>query len=462
MTSENTSLNKGAVRPGLSTKWIYAIGQLGWSLTSFAAINLLPRFYFPPEETGSTVFPEFIFTGAILGVLTTLGLVNFGGRIFDGITDPLIANWSDRKSHKMGKRKFMMALAIVPFALFSFLIFYPLSLDNFAINTTWLFITLFLFFFSMTLYVVPYTALIGELGHHKDDRLSISTIISVTWALGFMIGNSIYAVFEFLQGSYEIVVAFQLAIGGFTIIGFLAMLVPILFLNENKYAVQQVAKINILESLKTVFSNRKFKIFAISDLFYWLSLTFIQTGISFFITILVRRPESDATSFLLIGFVCSLLLYLPLNILAKDVGKKKILLWAFAAFAVCFLLIANYHHLGDGNLPFYSLAVISAFPLAAFGILPNAIIADIIYEDDNAESQTLAGMFYGARNFMMKMGVALANLIFPSLLILGKSSSNPRGIILIAYVAVFFCLVGFLVFRKYEEKTLKVIKPLDN
>jgi len=454
MRTDNEQVSTNAIRPGLGVKWIYAIGQLGWSLTSFAAINLLPRFYFPPEDGSGIVFPEFIYTGAILGVLTTLGIINFGGRLFDGITDPMIANWSDRQSHKMGKRKFMMAIAIVPFALFSFLIFYPLSIDNFALNTTWLFVTLFLFFFSMTLYVVPYTALIGELGHHKDDRLSISTIISVTWALGFMIGNSIYAVFEELQNSYEIVTAFQIAIGSFTLIGFIAMLVPILFLNENKYAVQQVANINIFESLKTVFGNRKFKIFAISDLFYWLSLTFIQTGISYFITILIGRPESDATFFLLIGFICSLLLYVPLNILAKRVGKKKILLWAFLMFAANFLLIANYHLLGSGDLPFYLLAVASAFPLAAFGILPNAIIADVIYEDNNEESQTLAGMFYGARNFMMKMGVAVANLIFPSLLIFGKSTSNPNGIILIAYAAFVFCLIGFVVFRKYEEVNL--------
>ncbi len=452
MESNFSSKTIAAIRPGLGVKWIYAIGQLGWSLTSFAAINLLPRFYFPPEDSSATVFPEFIFTGAILGILTTLGVINFGGRIFDGITDPLIANWSDRRSHKMGKRKSMMALAIVPFALFSFLIFYPLSVDNFSLNTTWLFVTLFLFFFSMTLYVVPYTALIGELGHHEDDRLSISTIISVTWALGFMIGNSIYAVFEHLQNSFEIVIAFQIAIASFTAIGFIAMLVPILFLNENKYAVQQVAKINIMDSLKTVFRNRKFKIFAISDLFYWLSLTFIQTGISYFITILIGRPESDATFFLLIGFVCSLMLYVPLNLLAKRIGKKKILLWAFIAFAACFVIIANYRLLGEGDLPFYLLAIASAFPLAAFGILPNAIIADIIYEDENEESKTLAGMFYGARNFMMKMGVALANLIFPSLLIFGKSSTNPSGVIMIAYTAVFFCLIGFFVFQRFEEK----------
>ncbi|NNE29860.1 MAG: hypothetical protein HKN16_09495 [Saprospiraceae bacterium] len=104
-------------RPGLGVKWIYAIGQFGWSLTSFGVLNLLNLFYFPPGDGSEALFPGFIYTGAILGVLTTLGLINFGGRIFDGITDPLIANWSDKFQHRKGKRTFFMGLAVLPFVV---------------------------------------------------------------------------------------------------------------------------------------------------------------------------------------------------------------------------------------------------------------------------------------------------------------------------------------------------------
>ena len=436
-------------RPTLSAKWIYAIGQFGWSLTSFGVLNLLNLFYFPPEEGAEALFPGFIYTGAILGILTTLGIINFGGRIFDGLTDPIIANWSDRSKHKMGKRKFMMALAVVPFALFSVLVFYPLSTTNFAINTGWLFITLFLFYLAMTLYVVPYTALIGELGHHPDDRLSISTIISVTWALGFLVGNMVHGIHANLRESFDSVEAFQYIIAGFAVLGLLSMLIPIFFLNENKYAKQRVAKSNVWASLKTVFSNKQFVVFVTSDLFYWLSLTFIQSGVSYFVIILMGRPQGDASLFMVVGFLFSLLLYFPLNVLAKKYGKKRILLIAFLIFAAIFLITANYQLLGSGNIPFYLLALASAFPLAAFGILPNAIIADIIYSDKNEDSQDMSGMYYGARNFTMKMGIAIANLIFPSLLIFGKSSAEPMGVQLIAYAAFVFCLIGWMVFRKF-------------
>ena len=206
-------------RPPLSVKIIYALGQLGWSLASFGAANLLVYFYFPPETTENTaIFPTYIYQGAIYGLIAVLGLINSGGRVFDAITDPLIANWSDKLVSTFGKRRSFMAWSAVPFALFSFLIFYPIS-ESVTTNTIWLFFTVFVFFLFMTLYVVPYTALISELGHHPDDRMSISTLVSVTWAIGFLIGNSAYAVQAYFEQSMTATAAFQMAIACFAIIG---------------------------------------------------------------------------------------------------------------------------------------------------------------------------------------------------------------------------------------------------
>lgn len=60
-------------------------------------------------------------------------------------------------------------------------------------------------------------------------------------------------------------------------------------------------------------------------------------------------------------------------------------------------------------------------------------------------------MFCGARTFMMKMGLSLANLIFPSFLLLGLSTENFWGIRLASSAAFGFRLVGFLAFSRYRE-----------
>jgi glycoside/pentoside/hexuronide:cation symporter, GPH family len=92
--------------------------------------------------------------------------------------------------------------------------------------------------------------------------------------------------------------------------------------------------------------------------------------------------------------------------------------------------------------------------LAAFGILPNTIVADIVHCNDKTTGKNQAGMFYAVAAFMMKVGVSLANLIFPSLLVFGKSVENPFGVQLSVAVAFIFCALGFIVFRNYDEETV--------
>ncbi len=423
--------------------WLALVLPIWW------CISICPRKQTP-------LFPNFIFQGALLGVIAVLGLINFGGRIFDAITDPLIASFSDKKVSKFGKRKYFMAIAAIPFALLSFLIFYPISGDE-TVNTGWLLGTVFLFYFFMTLYVVPYTALISELGHYEEDRLVISTFISLTWAMGFLLGNTVYVLQEFFEQSMDSVAAFQYTVGIFALVSLVFMLVPVFLLDENKYCRQGSTSNNFGKSLLAVFANRNFRFFVFSDLMYWLSLTFMQLGVSYYVTILMGLEKSFASLFMAIALFSSFLIYIPINILAKRWGKKILVIISFAFFCVLFATTFFIQEIGVATQSiFYVLAVLSAVPMAGFGILPNAIVADIVHEDEMENGEQQAGMFYAVRAFGMKLGISLANLIFPSLLLLGKSTENPFGIKLTAACAFVFCLLGLLLFFAYKEKNVPV------
>lgn len=441
-----------AERPPLSQIIIYALGQLGWSLASFGAANLLVYFYLPPESETGALFPTFIYQGSILGI-ALIGLINFGGRLFDAITDPIVGNWSDRSTSKFGKRKKFMAIAAVPFALFSFLIFAPVTPAESTLNSIWLTISILVFYLFMTIYVIPYTALIGEMGHHPDDRMRISTVTSVAWALGFMIGSNAYALQSYFQQHQQPTTAFQSAIGIFALIALVFMLIPVFFLNESRYCRQSKVETNAFHAIRAVFKNRNFIPFAISDLMYWLALTFIQSGVGYYVTILMGFPKEQATLFLAISFVTSLLLYWPVNVIVRRAGKKKTVIAAFLLFSFIFGLTTI-----SGMLPisktllFYTVSLLSGFPLAVFGIVPMAIIADILYQHEADTGEQHAGMFYAARNLTMKMGISLANLIFPSLLLLGKSVQNPFGVQLSTLLAMVFCIAGCVVFTRYRGR----------
>jgi GPH family glycoside/pentoside/hexuronide:cation symporter len=440
-------------RPPLSQKIIFALGQLGWSLASFGAANLLVYFYMPPETEQAALFPTFIFQGAILGSLTLIGIINFGGRIFDAITDPLIAQWSDRMQHPIGKRKIWLAVTGVPLAVFAFLVFFPLGNTPGWGNHLWLSFTILMFYLCLTLYVVPYSALISELGHFSKDRLLISTLISIAWAVGFLIGSNAYALQAlFEQASYPPTRAFQMAMAIFAGIALVFLYVPVFFLQENQFAYQKPLHLDLRKALGNVLANRNFRTFIFSDLVYWLSLTFIQLGVGFYVTTIFGFEKEHATLFLTISFLVSFLFYVPVNMLAGRVGKKQVILAGFLVFCLVFMLTALFPTLKlSATLVFYLLAIASSFPLAAFGIIPNAIIADLVYQHEQNTGIQQAGMFFATRNFTMKMGISLANLIFPSLLLFGKSTANNTGVLATAWVAAAFCLIGFLIFLRFRE-----------
>ncbi|MBN2874703.1 MAG: hypothetical protein JXM71_06370, partial [Spirochaetales bacterium] len=96
-----------------------------------------------------------------------------------------------------------------------------------------------------------------------------------------------------------------------------------------------------------------------------------------------------------------------------------------------------------------------------------------------------AGIFFGARTFMSKLGQTLAGLIVPSLLLLGadiKSSANAVvadvvvadiasggaitgtfGVRATAAVAAIFCALGFALFIMYDEKkVLSILASKEN
>ncbi len=470
MTQKNNTAGTRIVHKLPFSKMVlFALGQLGWSLASWAVSNALSAFFLPPQSTGGSLFPVFIFQGAVMGIATVIGLINMGGRVWDAITDPLVANMSDKNKSKFGRRRIFLAISAVPTAIFAFLVFFPLMSGATAqgqlVNAVWLLLTITCFYWFITMYCTPYNALIAELGHSPEERLGISTAISVTWGLGFVIGNLVWTLTPLVQNTFGLTAgpqgyaqAFQIVLAVFSLISAVLMLLPVIFISEEKYASSNPSELSLFASLKSTFSNKHFRWFVASDLPYWIALNFIQQGMLYFFTVPLGLDASFNTTAGIVMFFLSYVFYAPVVILSKKFGKKIIVLTGFLVFAVafafCFFL---------GWMPLASQAqawivvLLAALPLAVFGILPNAIVGDIADSHAIVTGQYQGGMFYGARTFMMKMGISLANLIFPSMLLLGRSTENPWGIRLAALAAFGFCILGFLAFFMYNEKEVLVI-----
>ncbi|MCB1139723.1 MAG: MFS transporter [Leptospiraceae bacterium] len=447
----------------LSKQIAYAIGQLGWStIVNILGVQLV-FFYNPPEDAGIPgLLPDF----SILVVITSVVLLTVSGRLFDAITDPLIANFSDRSTNPRGRRIPFMAWGAIPAAVFCVLMFIPIFEPGTWLSFTYLVVVQLLFFLFVTMYVTPFFALLPELGHNATQKLNLATYISVTWALGLMLAASTAGLGSYLQGAFGLsaVQGFQWATGILSAIAVVLMFVPVLVIDEKRYCVSEPSQVPVMQALKTSFSNRNFIPFIVSDFVYFGAIALITTGILYFSTVLLYPDDPETGKGLVVVFMgimtlTSFLFYPIVNLVARKIGKKLLVLSAFAFYSLVFLYIS---FLGELPLPPFSqgliLAVFAGLPNAFLAILQNAVLADIAEHDAYKTGIKQEGMYFGARTFMQKFGQTAGLFIFAGLTVFGINPGDDAGIRASGFAGMALCLLAVIFFARYDEKT--VLKEL--
>lgn len=431
--------------------WCFAIGQFGWSLLSALISNYLVNFYVPDKSTGLAENPFFETGPVIFGIISILALITGFGRVFDAVTDPWIASLSDRSKNPKGRRIPFMKAAAIPFGIFTILTFWSPVSGSSWINAVFLFVMLTGFYLFMTMYCTPFNALIPELGTDQNTRMSISTTISFTFIAGMAIAYTAPMLWGFMEGAgVEHYTAVRIIFSALSVIGVACLFVPVFTINEKEYVTAQPAQSTAFKSLKATFRNNDFRIFVASDIIYFLGITMFQTAMLYFVTGLLKLDDGMSTLFFVLMTALSVLFYPLVSKLAPRFGKRKLILVAFCIFVVAFAYTACMGLMSiNPVIQGIILCVLAAPAMAIFGILPQAVVADIAECDALDTGEERAGMFYAARTFAMKMGQALALIIVSS--IVGFKWENGFGYRLIAIISGAVCLVGGAIFLKYNE-----------
>ncbi len=438
----------------------YAVGQLGWStLVNIVGLQLV-YFYIPPKGSGIDVFiPQVVF----LAVLNAITLIAAAGRLWDAITDPLIANLSDRWKGRMGRRMPFLLAGSIPAALFCTLMFIPVTQGGSGWNIVWLFMMQTFFYLFLTAYVTPFFALLPELGHTANERLNLSTWISITYALGIMLAAQVPlfgGIFGSLLGIEDTVLQLQIGIGFLSAVSILFMVVPVITIEEKRYCIATPTDVPLFQALKKTFKNQNFIYYVAADFSYFMALTIVMTGLLYYITVLLGLNKELMSSLLPAMVVISFIFYPVVNILAKKVGKKILISGSFIFMSVIFFFIYFL-----GRLPLaetvqaWLIVIFYAIPISFLGILPNAVLADIAEHDALKTDVRQEGMFFAARTLMQKFGQTFGVLIFAALTSLGKDPGDDLGVRLSGMIGFALCLFAGLYFMKYREKQL--LKEID-
>ncbi len=460
--------------------WLFAVGQFGWALLSGLIGSWLVSFYMPSAEMIKEGHQVLIPQGKIiLGFLTVIGGITALGRIFDAITDPLIASMSDKCKSKSGRRIPFMKWAAIPLALTTLLVFCaPFGEKGTAANSVWLCIAVLAYYFFITMYCTPYTALYSEITHTEKERMLASSAISLTFIIGTGIGYLGPIIWGALTPvlSGDRMLAIRLTFTAFAVIALLCMFVPVFAIRERDYVDSVPSQASMLKSLSMTFRNKSFRVFVASDVFYFLGLTMFQTGIPYFVTSLIGLPEGFQSMFLVLMTVLSLVFYPGINSVTAKVGKKKMVIFAFAMFTVVFAFTAFTGFGRNGNLintPFGPATVsqlvqgllmilFGSLPMAIFGILPQAMVADCAEYDQKLTGESRQGMFFAARTFCFKLGQAIAMVLFTSLATIGSTKQIVDGVEKVvpgsagyrvaAATASLLCALGGIILMFYNEK----------
>ncbi|MBQ6360497.1 MAG: MFS transporter [Lachnospiraceae bacterium] len=442
--------------------WIFAVGQLGWSTLGGIINTWLVTFYLPTTGSVEAGAKFYIPTGLVIGgVLTVLGLISFICRIFDAVTDPLIASLSDRSNNPKGRRLPFMKVAAVPFAVITVVIFFAPVEAISGINIAWILGFLILFYLFMTMYCTPYNALISEFGKTQDDRMYISTAISLTFFFGTLMAYLPFIFAGPLQKTVTYAMSYRICFIVLAAIALVCMLIPVIKLNEKDFVDAEPSHTDTIKSLAATFRNREFLKFAASDIAYWIGLTLFQTGLPFFVKVSMQLDEFYTTVFLGSMTILSACFYPVVSKLVKKFGKKRLVITGFLGLACAYVITALAGILPLPGIVFGVLIVlIAAFPMALLGIIPQSIVADVAEQDSIVTGEKREGMFFAARTFSMKFGQSVAMLTFTSLAVLGTTqdltsndlTASPIGLRIVAITAVVFCILGAVILGGYNEK----------
>ncbi|MGL4663172.1 MAG: MFS transporter [Culicoidibacterales bacterium] len=432
----------------------YAMGQFGWSILVGIVTSYLLFYYVPTSESG---IPHFIPQIAFFGFITIIMLIFVLDRLIGAITDPWIASLSDRSTSKHGRRISFMRLSAIPFTITTILVFINPGPSESWINAIFLTLSLLSFYFFYAMYVTPFTALMTEITHTDEERINISTLMSVSWFLGFVVATLAPALWGVLEGmGMDKMMAIRVAVIILSAIAFVFLMMPILFIDEHDYSTPKPSTEKKMESLKIAMKNPYFRPYVVADFVFWISQFLFQMALIQYISVLLGLSAATLALFTMILGLASFALYVPINLLAKKFGKKAMLTFGFVMFIITYTFGATL-----GLLPIPAmiqgiiLVLLAAIPMAIFGILPNVVISDIAEYDSLTSGTNREAIFFGTRTFVSKLGNVVAMGLLSGFLLIQYNGSSEFGVRLTAIAAIISCAIGFIIFVfKYNEKEL--------
>jgi GPH family glycoside/pentoside/hexuronide:cation symporter len=375
-------------RLSLRTKFLYGIGDTGFSLTS----TIIGAYF-------------AIFLSDVVHLdLSVAAAAIFVGRIWDWINDPLIGHISDRTRTRWGRRRPFLLFGFLPFALAFALLWWRPPLDSQIALGVYYAVVYILYEAAATFVYMPYFALTPELTPDYDERTSLTS-----YRMFFSIFASLLAfvVPSLLIGRLVPENAPRVLLMGFVFgIGSALPLLLTFLGTREREEYQAQSQPRIISSLRAAVKNRPFVFSMAMFLLTWVGVKLIESTLLYFIKYAVdRESQSDLIMLVIFGVA---ILALPIwNWISERWNKRWAYVVGIAFWAVVQIVIITLNPSTKLWL-LLGLSAMAGIGVSAAHVIPWAIIPDAIEWDELQTGERHEGMFYSLVTLANKIAISVA------------------------------------------------------
>ncbi|HER23722.1 MAG TPA: MFS transporter [Candidatus Atribacteria bacterium] len=438
--------------------FLYNLSTTGWVLLDSIWLTFAIAFLLPPKERVAEGMIPFVSNERFLGIITMLGAVMLFGRIVDAVADPLVASWTDRSTSRFGRRRFFLAIGGLPLALSTVLIFFPPLPHTSFVNGIYLAIIFGFYFFFFTIYVVPYLALIPELGHNEKARIGIATAqgyFSLIGSAVVMIGGP-FLLTLFMQNA-DYVSSYRKMVIYLAIFGALLLYAAVFAVDEKRFSTAKPSQVPLMDSFKKTVGNKAFIIYLFANISLWFLFNIVRSSAIPIVITLMGADEAFAGNIFTILFVIAALCFPLVGYLARVRGKKMIMMLSLGLFSI-FSIFLSFTGLAPLNPKIWGLIFIGlmGFPAAVLMIIPNVMLSELCDVDYKKTGERREAMYFGVQGFFMKLNLGLSTASLALLYsIFGKDISNSLGVRLAPVLGSIVALLGLIIMSRYPERQIK-------
>lgn len=438
----------------------FLLAMIGTQLSSELFAQWGTYFYSPTLGTGRTVY-------VAIGLVTIIFLT---GRIFDGVTDPLVGMWSDktgpRRTHWrlaliQGRRRPFIFWGSIGMTLTSILFWFPPVGHESTINLVYGTAVMCAHWFFFTVCNIPLLALAPEIALSKKERLRLGAWIAVGMTIGLALAIAVPGQLIRILDTARIAAATAGGEPVYSAMGYqrVAIIYALCSLGCFQFLVFTVRERFMPEvhspttapfrDFGRALNNPVFRRYIVIFGFFYMGYLAVQRILPYWAEAGLGGDEGTVTLLAAPFMVSCLLAALVTPFFAARINLKWLVVTALA-IVTCALPFVHI----VGVLP-YSTDVrvklgVVLFTIVGIGqgliyVLQTPLIGEIIDLDERQSGHRREAIFNSVHTFMVKLAQALSiGVATGSMHFFGNSAAQPTGIFLVGPFGGALALIGLI------------------